>query len=71
MIDTNAIMDVITVYLIRWIQLLSVQRLFRCDYCERQRSLNYFWHCVMKHPVGCAVTVSHNQTIGRLSIEQW
>jgi hypothetical protein len=25
----------------------------------------------MKHPVGCAVTASHNQTIGRLSIEQW
>jgi hypothetical protein len=25
----------------------------------------------MKHPVGCAVTVSHNQTISRLSIEQW
>jgi hypothetical protein len=25
----------------------------------------------MKHPVGCAVTVSHNQTIGRLSMEQW
>jgi len=25
----------------------------------------------MKHPVGCAVTVSHNQTIGRRSIEHW
>jgi hypothetical protein len=25
----------------------------------------------MKHPVGCAVTAHHNQTIGRLSIEQW
>jgi hypothetical protein len=25
----------------------------------------------MKHPVGCAVTVSHNQTIGPLSMEQW
>jgi len=64
-------MDVITVYLICWIQLLSVQRLFRCDRCERQRSVNDFWHYVMKHPVGCAVTVSHNRTIGRLSIEQW
>jgi hypothetical protein len=25
----------------------------------------------MTHPVGCAVTVSHNQTIGRLSMEKW
>jgi hypothetical protein len=25
----------------------------------------------MEHPVGGAVTVSHNQTIGCLSIEQW
>jgi hypothetical protein len=25
----------------------------------------------MEHPVGCAVTVSHNQTIGPISIEQW
>jgi hypothetical protein len=25
----------------------------------------------MRHPVGCAVTAHHNQTIGRLSIEQW
>jgi hypothetical protein len=25
----------------------------------------------MKHPVGCAVTERHNQTIGRLSMEQW
>jgi len=25
----------------------------------------------MKHPVGCAVTALHNQTIGRISIEQW
>jgi len=38
---------------------------------ERQRSVNNFWHCVMKHPVGCAGTVSHNRTISRLSIEQW
>jgi len=38
---------------------------------ECQRNVNEFWHCVMKYPVGCAVTVRHNQTIGRLSIEQW
>jgi len=25
----------------------------------------------MNHPVGCAVTVSHNGTIGRLSMEKW
>jgi hypothetical protein len=25
----------------------------------------------MKHPVGSAVIVSHNQTISRLSMEQW
>jgi len=25
----------------------------------------------MKYPVGCAVTVHHNQSIGCLSIEQW
>jgi len=37
---------------------------------EHQRSVNDFWHCVMKHPVGCVVTVRHNQNIGRLSIEQ-
>jgi len=38
---------------------------------ERQRRVNEVWHCVMKYPVGCAVTVRYNQTIGRLSIEQW
>ena len=38
---------------------------------ERQRSVNDCWHCVMKYPVGCAATVRHNRTIGRLSIEQW
>ena len=38
---------------------------------ERHRSVNEFWHCVMKYPVGCAVTVLHNKTIGRHSIEQW
>jgi len=37
---------------------------------ERQRNLYEFWHCVMEYPVGCAVTVPHNQTIGRLSIQQ-
>jgi hypothetical protein len=37
---------------------------------EHQRNVNDVWHCVMKHPAGCAVTASHNQTIGRLSIEQ-
>ena len=38
---------------------------------EHQRSVNDFWHCVMKHPVGCAVTVRHNRTIGRLSMAHW
>jgi len=38
---------------------------------ECQWSFNNVWHCVMKHPVSCAVTVSHNQTIGCLSMEQW
>ena len=38
---------------------------------ECQRSVKDFWHCVMKHPVGCAVTVRHHRTIGRLSMEQW
>jgi hypothetical protein len=38
---------------------------------ERQWSVNEFWHCVMKCPVGYAVTVRHNQNVGRLSIEQW
>jgi len=38
---------------------------------EHQRSVNDFWHCVMNHPAGCAGTVSHNQTMGRLWIEQW
>jgi hypothetical protein len=38
---------------------------------ERPWSVNNFWHCVMKHPVGCAGTVSHNRTIGCLSIQQW
>jgi hypothetical protein len=38
---------------------------------ERQPSMNDFWHCIMKHPAGCAVTVSHNRTIGCLSMEQW
>jgi len=38
---------------------------------ECQQSVNDFYHCVMKHPVGCAGTVNHNRTIGHLSIEQW
>jgi len=38
---------------------------------DRQRSVNDFWHCVMKHPVGCAVKVHHTRNIGRLSMEQW
>jgi hypothetical protein len=38
---------------------------------EHQRNINDFWHCVMKYPVGSAVTVSHNPTISRLSIDQW
>jgi len=38
---------------------------------ERHQRVNDFWHCVMKYPVGSVVTVRHNQTIGRRSIEQW
>jgi len=38
---------------------------------KRNRSVNEFLHCVMEYPVGCAITVRHHQTIGRLSIEQW
>jgi len=38
---------------------------------DRQSSINDYWHCVMKHPVGCAVTVRHTQTISRLSMEKW
>jgi hypothetical protein len=38
---------------------------------EHEWSVNDFWHCVMKYQVGCAVTVSHNHTIGRLSMQQW
>jgi len=36
----------------------------------RQGSVNECWHCIMIYPEGCAVTVHHNVTIGRLSIEQ-
>jgi len=38
---------------------------------EHHQSVNNVWHCIMKHPVGCAGTVSHNRTIGRLSLQQW
>jgi len=41
-IHTNALMEVNTEYMIGCIQLLSVQRLFRCDKCERQQSVNDF-----------------------------
>ena len=37
---------------------------------ERQQSVNNLSHCIMKHPVGCAVTLSHNQSISLLSMEQ-
>jgi len=37
---------------------------------QRQWSVNNLWHCAMKHPVGCVVTVRHNQNISRLSMEQ-
>jgi len=39
---TNAIMEVNTEYMIGCIQSLSVQRLFQCDQCERQQSVNDF-----------------------------
>jgi hypothetical protein len=38
---------------------------------ERHRRVNEFWHCVRIYPVGCVVTERLNQTVGRLSIEQW
>jgi hypothetical protein len=38
---------------------------------EHQRGVNNVWHCIMKYSLGCAVTVSHNPTIGHLSIQQW
>jgi hypothetical protein len=38
---------------------------------ERQLCFYNFWNCVVIHPVGSAFTVSHNGTIGRLSMEQW
>jgi len=38
---------------------------------EYQQSINDFRLCVMKYPAGCAVTVSPNGTIGRLSMEHW
>jgi len=41
-IHTNTILDVNNVYIIRCIQLLSVQRLFRCDKYKRQQSVNNF-----------------------------
>jgi len=37
---------------------------------DRQLSVNNFWHCIMKHRVGCAVTVRHNGTIDCLSMDQ-
>jgi len=41
-IHTNAFLDVNNVFMIRCIQLVGVQRLFRCDYCDRQQSVNDF-----------------------------
>jgi hypothetical protein len=54
---TNAILDVSNVYMICCIQLLSEQRLFRCDYCEHQQSVHnlksstfgYQW-AALSHP---------------------
>jgi hypothetical protein len=37
---------------------------------ERQQSVDDYRHFIMKYSVGCAVTESHNQTVGHLSIEQ-
>jgi hypothetical protein len=34
-------------------------------------SINAFWHSVPKHPLSCAIKVSHYRTIGHLSTEQW
>jgi hypothetical protein len=37
---TNVILDVKSAFMIHCIQFLTVQRLFRCDQCERQPSVN-------------------------------
>jgi len=41
----------------------------RCHFLKM--AVNDFWHWVMIYPLGYVVTVRHNRTIGRLSIEQW
>jgi len=34
---------------------------------DRPWTVNNFWHCIVDNPNGCAATLNHNQTIGRLS----
>jgi hypothetical protein len=38
---------------------------------ERQWSFNNFWHCVMKHPAGCVMTLTDNRTLSCLSTAKW
>jgi hypothetical protein len=53
------------------LQKKPMTRLFAHPKNERQRRSNNFWHCVLKHPIGCAVTVSQDRTIGWLPLKQW
>jgi hypothetical protein len=65
LLHTNATLDVNNVYMIHCIELLSVQRLFRCNECERQQSVHDFksytsgtqW-AALSHPSKANVEVS-------------
>jgi hypothetical protein len=39
---TNVILDVKNAYMIRYIQFMSVYRLFRCNSCKRQQTVKDF-----------------------------
>jgi len=38
---------------------------------EHRWSVNDLWHCIMDNPEGCAATLTHNSTVGRLATQQW
>jgi hypothetical protein len=59
-IHTNAILDVNNAYVIHWIQLLNVQRLFRCDYCE----LPQFEVLHIPQSMSCIVTSFQRECLG-------
>jgi len=60
-IHTNAILDANNVCMNGCIQLVTVQRLFRCDECERQRFLVlYIWLSM-----GCILTSFQSECIGQ------